>query len=479
MKGLTLFFIFFIGACYSSVRSQNQDTLWTLKLPGGGYQKAQLLYLIPTQDNNYVAAGLSYTEETQEDVWAIKFSANGDVLWNKSYQTDMTQPWLAESTRGLSELSSGELVIFAANSQYKHCLIFLDSEGNISRLLNYVESEDPFYVYAGAAIDNEKILVAGEHAIWENNNWSHHSWYRKIDVFGTIIWECSLPPVQWQDRFNCIGKMQDGGFILAGTSDTPYNYDEILLVRIDAQGDTLWTRRWGTTAFDRPYEIVPTPDGGFIVAATKSYNSDKGILLKLVAAGNEEWMQTYNDYDQDEIHSAKPTLDGGYIIAGEHKISSDPTRINFWVMKTDQQGNKIQSFELAEESDFYINRGRSVLQCADGSYIAVGQTITDGLIVKFSPNFGALGIGDDFNSHPADLVLNKPFPNPFSNSTKISWKTKSFGHAVIKIFDFMGREARVLADEDQQPGEHQVIFDATGLTAGMYFFSASGQWSSC
>jgi len=471
MKRFTLVYVLVLNLCPLISRAQNPDTLWTLKLPGGGYQKTQLLYLIQTQDNNYVAAGLSYTEETQEDVWAIKFTANGEILWNKTYQTDISQLWLVERTRGLAELSTGELVIFAANQEYNHYLLFTDTEGNISDITNYIGSEDPYYVYTGIATDDSNLLVAGENSVYVNINWRGHSWFRKLDSSGNMIWEWSLPPVRWQDRFTCIGKLPDGGFILAGSSDTPTNSDEILLVRIDAQGDTLWTRRWGTTAFDRPKEIVPTPDGGFIVAATKSYMSSfKGLLLKLDAAGNEEWMQTYNDYDQDEIHSAKPTLDGGYIIAGEHKISSDPTRINFWVMKTDQQGNKIQSFELAEVSDFYINRGRSVLQCADGSYIAVGQTITDGLIVKFSPNFGALGIEDDFASHSADLVLNEPFPNPFSNSTTISWTTKSFGHAVIKIYDFLGREVRLLTDESQQPGEHQVIFDATGLPTGIYCY---------
>jgi hypothetical protein len=260
--------------------------------------------------------------------------------------------------------------------------------------------------------------------------------------------------------------LTDGGFIFAGSSDTPNNYDEIMLVRTDAMGDTLWTRQWGTTAFDQPKEIVPTPDGGFILAATKSYMSSyKGFLLKLDATGNEQWMQTYNDYDQDEIHSVKPTLDGGYIIAGEH-IPSNSTRSNFWVMKTDQQGNKIQSFELGNGSDYY--RGRRILQSNDGSYIAVGQTSVDGLIIKFSPYFGILGMEEFISSQ--DFSISQNFPNPFSNSTTISWKTKSFGHAVLKIFDFMGREIRVLIDKSLQPGEHKVIFDARGLPAGIYFY---------
>jgi hypothetical protein len=466
MKGIGLVIILIFGACCSTGHAQNPDTLWTMKLPGPGWQKNQLFHLIPTPDNNYVAAGVYFTDETQEDVWAVKFNADGEFIWNKTYCTDQSQPWLVESTRGLTELSTGELVIFAANQDYMHYLIFPDMEGNLSRLSNYMTSEDPYYIYAGTATEDDNLLVAGENSVNVDNAWVHYSWYRKMDSSGNVIWERSLPPVRWQDTFNCIGKLSDGGFILAGVSDTPDNYDDILLVRIDAQGDTLWTRRRGTAAFDHPEEVVPTQDGGFILAATKSYMSSyKGFLLKLDANGNEQWMQTYNDYDQDQIHSVSPTLDGGYIIAGEH-IPSNSTISNFWVMKTDQQGRRIKSFELGNGSDFF--RGRRILQSDDGSYIAVGHTSVDGLIIRFSPFFGALGLEETINISGFSISHN--IPNPFRASTVISWKSRMPGHAVIRVFDFTGREIMVLADENQRSGEHKVVFDAMGLAAGIYFY---------
>ena len=221
-----------------------------------------------------------------------------------------------------------------------------------------------------------------------------------------------------------------------------------------------------SAAFDHPEEVVPTQDGGFILAATKSYMSSyKGFLLKLDANGNEQWMQTYNDYDQDQIHSVSPTLDGGYIISGEH-IPSNSTISNFWVMKTDQQGRRIKSFELGNGSDFF--RGRRILQSDDGSYIAVGHTLVDGLIIMFRPFFGALGLEETINI--SGLSISHNIPNPFHASTVISWKSRMPGHTVIRVFDFTGREIMVLADENQRTGEHKVVFDAMGLPAGIYFY---------
>ncbi len=450
----------------TDISAQVSDTVWTIRLNSGQGQNTRLHQLIQTMDGNFVAAGLYFTEETRTDIWVIKFTQGGEVLWNKTYQTDTLNLWLEENVRGLMEISTGKIVVFTANQEYKHYLIFLNQEGQKVKQVRYIDSEDPYYVYGAALTADDKFLVAGSHAIENNGNWYHYSWYRKIDTTGNILWEKSIAPASWGDRFDCLSLLADGGFALAGSSDTPDNYDEILLTRINSQGDTLWTNRWGTPVFDQAKEILPCHDGGFIVAATKSYMSDyKGILLKLDEQGNEIWMQTYHDYDGDEIHSAKPTLDGGYIIAGEHTPSTS-TRSNFWVMKTDQQGNTIKSFELGDGSDFY--GGRCILQCEDGSYIAVGYNTAEGLIIKFSPSFGVLGTEEPTNTSASSL--NQNIPNPFQNNTSISWRTQRSGHVVVKLFDITGREIKVLTDEYQQPGDHKVTVDVSELPAGSYLY---------
>jgi flagellar hook assembly protein FlgD len=40
----------------------------------------------------------------------------------------------------------------------------------------------------------------------------------------------------------------------------------------------------------------------------------------------------------------------------------------------------------------------------------------------------------------------------------------------LKIYDFMGKEVKTLVDEDKGTGKHQVIFDASGWPAGVYFY---------
>ncbi len=68
------------------------------------------------------------------------------------------------------------------------------------------------------------------------------------------------------------------------------------------------------------------------------------------------------------------------------------------------------------------------------------------------------------------IQLSQNIPNPFLSQTTIDWQQAANNHVVIKVFDFTGREMRTLVDEKMLPGEHQVIFNAESLPAGVYFY---------
>ncbi|HPI38975.1 MAG TPA: T9SS type A sorting domain-containing protein, partial [Ignavibacteriaceae bacterium] len=40
----------------------------------------------------------------------------------------------------------------------------------------------------------------------------------------------------------------------------------------------------------------------------------------------------------------------------------------------------------------------------------------------------------------------------------------------LKVYDMLGREVATLVNEEKQPGEYEVQFDASGLTTGIYFY---------
>jgi hypothetical protein len=64
------------------------------------------------------------------------------------------------------------------------------------------------------------------------------------------------------------------------------------------------------------------------------------------------------------------------------------------------------------------------------------------------------------------LVQN--YPNPFNSTTEISFSLLRTDYVTLKVYDVLGRELRTLVDGRLTAGEHQVMWDATGLPSGVY-----------
>jgi len=64
----------------------------------------------------------------------------------------------------------------------------------------------------------------------------------------------------------------------------------------------------------------------------------------------------------------------------------------------------------------------------------------------------------------------KNYPNPFNPTTTINYTLKTSTHVKITVYDRLGREVVVLADESQSEGEYNIEFDGSNLPSGIYFY---------
>ncbi|MDD5361479.1 MAG: T9SS type A sorting domain-containing protein, partial [Ignavibacteria bacterium] len=62
------------------------------------------------------------------------------------------------------------------------------------------------------------------------------------------------------------------------------------------------------------------------------------------------------------------------------------------------------------------------------------------------------------------------YPNPFNPSTNIYFTLPVRSHVTIKVFDITGKEIKTLINELKPAGSHSVIFDASNLSSGIYFY---------
>ncbi len=62
------------------------------------------------------------------------------------------------------------------------------------------------------------------------------------------------------------------------------------------------------------------------------------------------------------------------------------------------------------------------------------------------------------------------FPNPFNPSTTIEFTMTQRGHAEIQVYDILGNHVSSLLDKTLAAGAHQIIFDGSTLSSGVYFY---------
>jgi hypothetical protein len=84
--------------------------------------------------------------------------------------------------------------------------------------------------------------------------------------------------------------------------------------------------------------------------------------------------------------------------------------------------------------------------------------------VSFTPA-GGQGINNTISENQLKL-----FPNPISQMAFFNWVLSKRSLVSLKIFDNIGRDIKTLVNNQLDPGEHQAIFDASSLPAGVYFY---------
>jgi hypothetical protein len=100
-----------------------------------------------------------------------------------------------------------------------------------------------------------------------------------------------------------------------------------------------------------------------------------------------------------------------------------------------------------------------------GSFSTAGN-ISAKNIALFS---SVTGVKHPASDIPSEFSLLQNYPNPFNPSTTISYGISKFSFVKLIVYDILGREVKVLVNENKAPGSYVANFNASGLPSGIYF----------
>ncbi len=135
------------------------------------------------------------------------------------------------------------------------------------------------------------------------------------------------------------------GWLLAGFTIPPETFrPDAYLVRVNAVGDTLWTRRYGDSlANESAQAILPLANGDFIIAGNQDVTQagfDDIFLLRLTSGGDTVWARTIQQPTIEDALSICLLNDGNYLIGGTQYSMENPSS-EFYFVKTTASGDTL------------------------------------------------------------------------------------------------------------------------------------------
>jgi Secretion system C-terminal sorting domain len=89
------------------------------------------------------------------------------------------------------------------------------------------------------------------------------------------------------------------------------------------------------------------------------------------------------------------------------------------------------------------------------------------------------GVNDRSSEKPDNYELSQNFPNPFNPSTTITFSVGRYCYTSLQVFNVLGQKVATLVDTRMNAGQQSVVFDASKLSSGVYFYRLdAGNFSS-
>jgi len=238
----------------------------------------------------------------------------------------------------------------------------------------------------------------------------------RMNAFGDTMWTKTYGGTG-NDQGWSVQQTADGGYVIAGlTISFGAGAQDVYLIKTDANGDTLWTKTFGGTGSDVGYSVQQTADGGYVIAGyTNSFGagSTDVYLIRTDSTGDTLWTRSYGGANDDFAYSVQQTADGGYIITG-NTTNFGVGGSDIYLIKTDANGDTLWTKTFGGTSN---DSGQLVQQTADEGYIIAGNTT----------NFGAGG--SDFYLIKTDSIGDTLWTKTYGGTSD------DLGNSVQQTFD--------------------------------------------
>ncbi len=273
----------------------------------------------------------------------------------------------------------------------------------------------------------------------------------KTDRDGNLIWQDSLTEGNFEEIFQVI-PTSDGNYLLGGNTfiNGAVNFEGWIL-KMDPEGNILWSRKYGGDGYDKIYALHETPDGGFVFAGSTRSSGLSGLdineiqvdtagkddswLGKIDANGTLLWNHRFGSETSDFLVDMALAPNGNIYAVGNYLPPGLMVSWEISLYRYDQDGNRIGD-ETIYGGDGY-EEAFSIINTSDGNFAIGGMTTSQGsgsadtYLLRVDENGGIIGENTYGGSAGEFSAFVQEMP---SGGFSILSSTESLGSPFLDLF---------------------------------------------
>ncbi len=308
---------------------EEYDSIYLMKTDAAGKVEWTVMYgdddgvdsgadVIQTEDGGYLVIGRTENYGNGgSDIILVRYNSEGEYQWKKTYGSVND-----ESGSRIIATDDGGYFLLGQTTPRSGVgknifLVKTDAEGAEQWTTTYGGE-------SGTGGDDIIQLSDGNFAIvgFITKGDDFQVYFIKIAASGDMIWEKTYGGSAY-DFGSSVRQTHDGGFVICGyTSSMGAGARDGYVVRLDASGNLVWQKAFGYANSDEFGGIAETPAGDFIAVGntvtriTQREQYTDAYMVKLDKNGNQIWSKQFGGNLSDGLGKILNTSDGGYLNLG-------------------------------------------------------------------------------------------------------------------------------------------------------------------
>ncbi|MFD2551272.1 hypothetical protein ACFSQP_05530 [Bizionia sediminis] len=323
----------------------------------GGSKNDSAQSVVKTSDGGYAILGftqssdgdVSHKQNDSYDYWVLKYASNHTLQWSKTY--------------GGSGDDRGEHII---------------------------ETQDGGFAILGYSTSND-----GDVSL---NAGAQDYWLAKLDNLGNLLWQKSYGYIG-ADLGKSVMQTPDGGYFITGVLDVTasggagntkqanqrHAGGDYWVLKLDNQGTIEWSKYYGGSFTDTPYDAVKLADGGYILIGSSDsddvdINNNIGTydfwIVRISETGSIVWEKNFGGTQIDEARGILAVNNNSFFVIGDtrssdNQVSNNLGAADLWLININLDGNLIWEKTFGGSN---FDAGKSISKGLNNNYILAGNS---------------------------------------------------------------------------------------------------------